>query len=424
MRQLVVAGCALLAAAVWTTSSRQGEAGAQTSAVVLKPTSPVDLPPGPTHADAVAFAWQAFVALNWPVLAGSRGVPDLAKTIGQPGDVVWHTWKAPDEIFYADGRTPPPWNQYGGELPPECTTGGAAPAEFVVRRVAKVPGDTSNDAIERAREAVGGTLTDQHGNLARFEIRMNRTIYDAIVAGAYYNREGQDLAKFISFPPGVMEVKAAWRQMTTADSSAVKSRFYREKAWIYTPPFGSNPASCVQGEVGLVGLHIAHKTPSRPQWTWATFEHVDNVPPGASGWTGPFSFNNPACRPDVCPPNRSTEKNGVPTKVPTQVTRVVAIGKAAGDANPRWQQALRAAVPDSPFAYYQLVDIQWPQSPAQRPFGDPTPGLVANTTMETYATESSCLHCHFTARTASGTLSSDYSFMLGEAASLRGRSGR
>lgn len=424
MRALVVATSLTLGTVGWIASSWQAEsARAQSPGVVLSPMAPIDLPDNPTQADAAKFAWQAFVALNWPALAGARGAPDTTKMIGQSGDVVWHTWKAPDEIFLADGGTPAPWDQYSGGLPPECKAAGADAGHFVLRRTSKVPDNSANNAIELAREAAGGTLTDQHGNLARFEIRMNRAIYEAIVARTYYNREGQDRAGSIFFPPGVMEVKAAWRQMTSADSPAARRRFFRQTAWIYTPSFGPRPPSCMLGEVGLVGLHIAHKTPSRPQWMWATFEQVDNVQ-DPSGSTGPYSFYNPACPPEICPPNRSTEKNGVPTPTPTQVKRVVAIGSAAGNANPDWRQALGNAVPGSPFAYYQLVDIQWPQQPLQRPFGDPTPGLVANTTMETYVTESSCLHCHFTARTASGRLSSDYSFMLGEAASISGRPGR
>jgi hypothetical protein len=252
---------------------------------------------------------------------------------------------------------------------------------------------------------------------------MNRVIFDAIVAGQLYNTEGQERAPSVSFPSGVMEVKASWRQMTDADPPSLRARYLRKSAWIYTPPFGNQPATCVHGEVGLVGLHITQKTPSRPQWTWATFEQVDNVPP-APDPTVPLSFNNPSCPPDQCPPNKSTEQNGVPTGKPTQVTRVVAIGQAAAQANPIWQEALRSAVPGSPFQFYQLVDIQWPQTPTQWPMGNPTPGLVANTTIETYVVESSCVHCHFTARIVSDRLSSDYSFMLAEAKSSGGDADR
>ena len=266
---------------------------------------------------------------------------------------------------------------------------------------------------------MGGTLTDQHGNLVRYEIRMNKPIFDEIVAKSYYNTQGQDAAPFIFFPANVMEVKAAWRELTAADGEAVKRRFYRRIALIYTPASGGAPATCVRAEVGLVGLHVIQKTASRPQWIWATFEHVDNVPPFKAGpppgRTLPYSFNNPACPPDRCPPNRSTEKNRQPTGVPTQVTRVVDVGDEAQAVNPTWQQKLAAAVADSPFQYYQLVDAQWPQTPGQKPVGNPTPGLNANTVLETYVAESSCVGCHYTATIRSGKRSSDYSFTLSEA---------
>jgi hypothetical protein len=340
-------------------------------------------------------------------------VPDPSKVIGQPGEVVWHTWKTPDEIFYPNGQTPPPWSQYGGQVPPECKSTGATLESFVLQRISKVP---SNMVIQGVDEALGGTLTDQHRNLARFEVRLNQAMFNGIVDPQYYTVQGQDRASQISFAPGVMEVKAAWRQITSADPPSVVSRYLTRTAWIYTPQFGNNPPTCVQSMVGLVGLHITQKTATRPEWTWATFEQIDNVPPAAPGYTGGLSFNNPSCPVLSCPPNQSTQKNGLPTGIPTQVTRVVPIGQAAVAANPSWQQALGRAANGSPFQFYQLVDIQWPQNPTQFPVGDPTPGLLANTTMETYMGQrSSCINCHFIAHTQSGKLSSDYSFMLAEA---------
>ena len=142
---------------------------------------------------------------------------------------------------------------------------------------------------------------------------------------------------------------------------------------------------------------------------------VGGRPSGCRG-TLPYSFNNPACPPSQCVPNQSTEKNGKPTGIPTQVTRVVNIGAAAQQANSHVAgRVARRRWLTSPFQYYELVDMQWPQNPRQPPAGNPTPGLLANTTMETYVVESSCLNCHYTARTASGKLSSDFSFLLAEA---------
>jgi hypothetical protein len=425
--------CAALAVAAAALQTDQGAVhsprGAAVVVPVLGPAVPADLPPNPTQDDAVRFAWQSFVAVNWPSLRLVRGAPDRKKMIGEPGEVVWHTWKVSEEVFYDDGRQPPPWNEYGAVLPPECTSVGANSRDYVLRRTSKVPGDVSNNALMAAKEVAGGTLTDQHGNLVHFDARMNKTIFETITGRQYYNIEGQDRAKAVSFPAGVMEVKASWREIAEDEPPQNRLRYFRRDAWVYTPAFGPGPATCVKAQVALVGLHITQKTPSRPQWTWATFEQVDNVPPfgppPASSLI-PYSFFNPTCPPAQCVPNQSTEKNGVPTGIPTQVTRIVNIGAAAQQANPAWQAALAKAVPGSAFQFYQLVDVQWPQTPANRPAGNPTPGLLANTTMETYIAQSSCLNCHFTARTASGKLSSDYSFMLAEAhaSSGTGRRGR
>ena len=52
--------------------------------------------------------------------------------------------------------------------------------------------------------------------------------------------------------------------------------------------------SCEEKKVALVGLHFVHKTKSRPQWIWTTFEHIDNVPdPDQDPTPGKtYTFNN------------------------------------------------------------------------------------------------------------------------------------
>ena len=54
-------------------------------------------------------------------------------------------------------------------------------ASFVLQRTSKPLADLDNPAIQEAREAVGGTLTDEHGNLAHFEVRLNQTIFNDII---------------------------------------------------------------------------------------------------------------------------------------------------------------------------------------------------------------------------------------------------
>ena len=53
---------------------------------------------------------------------------------------------------------------------------------------------------------------------------------------------------------------------------------------------GQNPVT-----LGLVGLHIVHKTDSEPQWIWSTFEHVNNVPAAADPAGAHYNFYRAGC---------------------------------------------------------------------------------------------------------------------------------
>jgi hypothetical protein len=75
--------------------------------------SVVDPNPAANHPDK--FAWDLFMEINRPALAGQRGVPDPSKKIGDPGLRVWETWKITtpigSEVFLEGGKKPAPWDQ-------------------------------------------------------------------------------------------------------------------------------------------------------------------------------------------------------------------------------------------------------------------------------------------------------------------------
>ena len=61
------------------------------------------------------------------------------------------------------------------------------------------------------------TLTDQSGRRVRYEIRLNRTVFDYIVSNHLWDGRVQSEAKEILFPPpGSQIVKAAWREVDGA----------------------------------------------------------------------------------------------------------------------------------------------------------------------------------------------------------------
>ena len=74
-----------------------GVAAADNLAPTISPDRIEDAPS--TRADPYptfdAFAWRAFIALNWPaaVEGGRRAEPDRARTLGDPGPRVWETFK-------------------------------------------------------------------------------------------------------------------------------------------------------------------------------------------------------------------------------------------------------------------------------------------------------------------------------------------
>jgi hypothetical protein len=273
------------------------------------------------------------------------------------------------------------------------------------------------------RQAVGGTLTDQHGNLVYYEIRLNRKEFDFIVDDNNRLYDANQQTKDVTFDFGSMEVKAAWREMTAKDTPEIRKRFFIDRAWVYSQDEATHKITCELKEMGLIGLHISQKTPSRPQWVWATFEHVDNAPykddvPKAAAKraeTTPYSLYDPNCNKDQhvahCKWNTSTEdKHHNPTEVPTQVVRIIKIDPETQTLNHSWQTRLSDAVSTSPWQYYQLVNTQWPRNRF------PTPSNVSNTTMETYLQESGCMFCHSKARTVHGH-NADYSYVLLEAKS-------
>ena len=340
--------------------------------IPLSPYPPQDIALPSSPAEVGDFAWKLFIALNWPVAPGQRGIPDSTRHIGDSALTVWQSFKSISDVFTQDGKDPGPWNP------------GDTPQPILLDQTSKA---TQRELqLSEIKQAIGGPLTDQHGNLTFYQKAANVISYDFIRENKLYTATGQASHGPVVFPFGAIEVKAAWRVMTADDN---QSRYYTMPALI--------PGTHVHDSVtvGLVGLHIIIKTPNAPSWIWTTFEQVDNVPGPAPG-AAPWSYNNPA---STTPPNKQT-----PPGTPAQVTRVNP--DLPIDINYRWQHALQ----DTPWQYYQLIGAQFPQA-------NPQPDQLANVVMETYIQpQSSCIDCHSTAKTLAQQ-NSDFSFLLLDASS-------
>ncbi len=409
-------------------SSNQSAVGAAPAAAAkistpLSSVMPFDadlasLPPKPVLETNVRrvfdiFSWQSFVAMCWSTNAN--------EVIGQNGDnaTVWETWKKNYQVFLDNGQKPAPWNL----------------VEQSKQKQLSQTGKTPPDMVAIFQPFLTGPLIDQNGEYTRFEIAMDREMFEYIDQHTLYNIEGQRSFKdTVMFPEGdiskktlgAVMVKGSWKILGKNDDI---SRFHKVKAMVHIPALPSRGIkdSSYEVWVGLVGLHIGTKTNSSPQWIWSTFEQVDNVPDFGKVEKKHYNFY------DI---NDTTNKTlnkapsqpwnpGIPGQKPSQVARLTPIDAGTQALNDSFRKLLVAINPQSVWQYYQLVGTQWPVKPTSSKTGDPFPVYMANTTLETYdqgnikngkiimspGVTSSCIDCHNGATTWKG-VPSDFTYIL------------
>lgn len=375
------------------------------------------------------WSWQAFVSLNWPTDNHGRTLAD-AKDIAE-APPAWTLWTDSTDIFLPGGAAPAICGKPAAELALSLTRNTTVPvarglrpftlaADFDKRKT-RLLGNISAvgelspvKPLEDIKQAFSGPLVDQNGNFVYYEIMMNPHEVSYTCENKLYSTNGQiDFAKThktVDLPSGAdtqdasgaFEVKLAWKIFEAGDDPA---RYLSMPAVVAAAVNGKQIDKNVR--VGLVGMHIAHKSKSSPQWIWSTFEQVDNldVNPVAHPKLRP-SFFDPSC--PACVPNQEPPKiNGVwQTSQKTQAVRAIPIPNDKRDINVEAEAAL--AKIGSPLQYYQLIDTQWPTDPAAKPTpwtaglpgainnkpgGNPTPVYLTNMTMETYFQKGVQLAC-------------------------------
>lgn len=385
--------------------------------------------------DFDVFSWKTFVALNWS--ANADGTPNGDVTFGddESGLTVWQAWKSSREIFLPNGQEPNAWGEVEN-IPIVCDSISQEDLDKGIITLTQV-GKTPNVLDESGEPFQTGPLIDQNGNYTRYEILTNKSMFDYIVDNELYNQEGQKAFKNdADFPfsaptdsvnvaqpnspqVGAIMVKAAWIKM---EGKYDASKFHTAYALVYDNPHeqaGVKPA-CSLVKVGLVGLHIAHKTEGDPQWIWSTFEHVANAPTQGEPLDRNFyNYHDPkSTYPVNEPPARPWNPANVGT-TPTKVERVIPIDDDAKALNKKYQAAFEKLVKGSVWANYELISTQWPTDPnsVSDLTGRPAPTFLANATLETYIqgkvpqTSSNCIACHNNASMTSGRFS-DFTYLL------------
>jgi len=373
--------------------------------------SDVEIPqgfPGNPIAFFDDFSWRSFVALSWPadISDDRRGVPNRTSTIGDlSAPTVWDTWKADFELFQPQGAPPSEWDSHDAVSPCQAqgwTTPTNIHQDKILAQFSKI-GGLSQAGFSGAQ---GSALAARNSSYVRYEVRVNRLEHDFIRDRKLYlaaNLPGPTTPP-LSFTTNSIEVKGAWREAHDDELPAMQGRYYIVKAQVMNPVRGV----CEEKNMALVGLHIVQKTPSRPQWIWSSFEHVDNVPERGGALDHAFSFNDgdptkQQLTPAVAPPPLSPTNLPQESPTPMQVVRRSPIAASTLATNSKYQEALRGTVWEN----YKLVMTQWPTNtalPAGAPFPSAQqpqpPTSTANTTMETYFQQpaASCMRCHDTAR--------------------------
>jgi hypothetical protein len=391
------------------------------------------------------FAWQTFVALNWP--ADCSGHPKNNVEIGQDPSAprVWEFYTTPEQIFLPNGQAP---SLVQPVVPPPCQTKETQTQAFDLR-LTEVEGEIENanqisgeNSFKTAIVEEGSDpLIDQDGNYVLNEIRMNPTEVQQIVDNKWYSADNlQNFNNNINSPQdgnanpftlvcsnkssdgtyekrfpcldnqdvGAIEIKSAWRVLQNPIPPEIKSKYYTTNR-----TFLVEPAKSADGQqkeitvpVALIGFHIAQKT-SRQGWTWATFEHLDNAPDeGTKSRNKSYLLYNANCE-GQCEENHpyaeepylwrdefphAVTKDGEALKpqTPSQITRLIPITPTAQSLNSEWQRELRKINRDSIWQNYQLIGTQWlgiaynPYNESLRDVQPNPPRKLANVTLEPY----------------------------------------
>ncbi|MES2058244.1 MAG: exo-alpha-sialidase [Pseudomonadota bacterium] len=254
------------------------------------------------HGDLATFAWLSFISAVSPAASGSRGVPGgnfASSGTSTAGPLVWETYQHRTELLpcavskgNAVPAPPQPWGapptyvttKQGSSNPQICssiTLPGGRPLPYNNLDEANQIGQNSLFyPANPANPAARNPATDPQ---ILFEARANQ-IESNWVAANYKSLTPKfpifHFTPAITLPTGTVEVKAAWRPL----SSIPQSQWYRYHTATVLTYRGTDTKLVPTTETyALIALHLIHKTPNYPAFIFATFEQVDDLNNEATG---------------------------------------------------------------------------------------------------------------------------------------------
>ena len=260
--------------------------------------------------------------------------------------------------------------------------------------------------MNEGKQAFSGPLIDQQGHWVHYVALVNRKEFEYLVENGLYFLEGQEAFSKkhqVSFPLnsdteyGAIEIKLAWKVLTPAEIASHRFLVRKLPVVSYRPSCSTPPEAVVPAHhsgnaadnksseptppqtLGLIGMHIAMRTRSSPQWIWATFEQIDNTrldptsgdehhklpdKPSLANPDNPEALvsanllpaNNGSCNGQAV--NDWDESKPLP---PVEVLRLVPPPQGTQKVNVEAQAFL--ASKNSVLRFYELDGTQWPKHP-------------------------------------------------------------
>ncbi len=447
--------------------------------IIISPVVPSDIFTDGTAASqanltqASAFAWQEFIALNWAADSSFRDSANAALAFGADGGtipLVWHTFRHKVEIFPGNDTTPHGFNSslpdYGYNDPPQYlyNKGVTGTPDGSVNSCGtpsvKTPWINLDENNEIGVTTMFTGITDTlaypspqilflaKANKAEYVYAAQTGWYDSTNSlkaaekntVAYIAENGStptpgSSATMVSLPYGTIEIKTAWRRLTTPEKNS--GRFYSTTVRYYKQNSPTSPPCYVDEVFGMIALHIIHKTPTAPYFIYATFEQSDNILDSAGNNVEdsngniignlnatPLSPNltvtpaTPTTQQKFSPTTASTTpgnslwyQNLIGDGLPTGTIRinkrlhaippeVIAVNAAAHGAIAAYNQ--QNNITNSPWLYYKLINVQY--KPIQK-----TPGVnYTGSDSSSYYQANSVVESDYILQQFSGKFSSNF----------------
>ena len=136
---------------------------------------PVDVEDATSDEDCARFAWDTFIALNWPHLeGGANGEPNKNESIcdGTDARTVWSSWLEKEQTFLPEGQHPGTYNDptypkpmYGDTPETQLPLIGALAKASIITNI--------HGAFDQADS--NSPLIDQNGNYLLYQIKLNQS---------------------------------------------------------------------------------------------------------------------------------------------------------------------------------------------------------------------------------------------------------